>query len=122
MKIGILTYHKAYNYGAYLQAYGLCQRLNQEDFIDAELIDFHMIKEVNMYIKVKIKSLFNIKKFIFVNRLHSSIKKSQCDLKLSDKYLCSNNVNDFYELVKNKYDVIIVGSWMDLEDFLILIG
>ena len=38
MKIGIVTFHRALNYGAVLQAYALCHFLNDNGF-DAEIID-----------------------------------------------------------------------------------
>ena len=42
MKVGILTYHRSVNYGAYLQALALCKKLNCEQDISAEIIDFRM--------------------------------------------------------------------------------
>lgn len=41
MRIGILTFHYAHNYGAMLQAYALCYFLNQHGF-DAEIIDYRL--------------------------------------------------------------------------------
>ncbi|MCD7893356.1 MAG: hypothetical protein LUG60_06600 [Erysipelotrichaceae bacterium] len=64
MKIGILTYVHAVNYGAVLQAYALCKRLNEENDIEAELIDFRMKKEIKYYVK---ETLF--KKTFFVYHL-----------------------------------------------------
>ena len=42
MKVGILTFHRSVNYGAYLQALALCKKLNCEQDISAEIIDFRM--------------------------------------------------------------------------------
>ena len=39
MKVGILTFHNANNYGAVLQAYAMVERLKQNN-IDAEIIDY----------------------------------------------------------------------------------
>lgn len=44
MKIGILTFHWANNYGALLQAYGLCESLKKLDF-EVELINLLPSKE-----------------------------------------------------------------------------
>ena len=41
MKIGILTFHYAHNYGAMLQAYALTTYLNNQGF-DAEIIDYRL--------------------------------------------------------------------------------
>ena len=49
MKIGILTFHRSVNYGAYLQAMALCKRLNCEPDITAEIIDFRMKCDENHY-------------------------------------------------------------------------
>ena len=52
-KIGILTFHKAINYGAYLQAFSLSERLKKE-FSDChvEIIDYIPQKEKKkIYIK-----------------------------------------------------------------------
>ena len=37
-KIGIVTFHRAYNYGALLQAYALQKKINEEN--DAYIIDY----------------------------------------------------------------------------------
>lgn len=112
MKIGILTYHRAKNYGAYLQAYGLCSRLNEEKDIEAEIIDFHMKKEVDAYrIASSIKfHIRHFRKYCFLKKMYKTFEKSLKYLALSQEYCCSDDVEDLRKLVKGKYDVIIVGS------------
>lgn len=112
MKIGILTYHRAKNYGAYLQAYGLCSRLNEEKDITAEIIDFHMKKEVSAYkIDTSVKfRILHFKKYFFLKKLHKTLENSLKYLPLSQEYCCSDDVEDLRKLVQGKYDVIIVGS------------
>ena len=41
MKVGILTYHRANNYGAYLQAYALTMKVRSFGY-EAEIIDYDM--------------------------------------------------------------------------------
>lgn len=55
MKVGILTFHNAYNYGAILQAYAT-QELVKDYGHDVEIIDYH---------NKKIDSIYNGKKFNF---------------------------------------------------------
>ena len=57
MKIGILTFHRVYNYGAFLQSYSLSKQL-QQDFPAAqiEIIDYESQKMFNYY-KTDILSL-----------------------------------------------------------------
>lgn len=120
MKIGILTYHRARNYGAFLQAYGLCRRLNEEPDIDAEIIDFHMHKEINFYshkpdkklawlrqLKWRLKN-FNI--FLYEKKMQKAFDASYARMPLSSEYKCSDSIEDFQEFVKDKYDIIIAGS------------
>lgn len=115
--VGILTYHHAYNYGAYLQACALCRRLNQEVEIEAEIIDYYMEKEVVKYdykyrkLKTKLHMLidgsllFNRdKRRAFVRAQNSSFMPK------SNDSLVSDSIEDFQHFVRDKYDVIIAGS------------
>lgn len=112
MKIGILTYHRAKNYGAYLQAYGLCTRLNEEADITAEIIDFHMKKEVAAYrinssLKYRVR---HFQEYCFRKKLYSAFENSMEELPVSDEYCCSDDPEDLRKLVQGKYDVILAGS------------
>lgn len=113
MKIGIITYHRAYNYGAYLQACALCNRLNMEKDIQAEIVDFRMKKEINFYQNWSWKK--KIKRFpdhIFNKTLHKAFDRAINDKVMvkSDKYVLSDSLEDFQKLVTGKYDVMIAGS------------
>ncbi len=109
IKIGIMTYFHAVNYGAYLQSYALCERLNQEEDFEAEIINFRMQKEVEHYlnfIKPK-KNIFRMRFYIIRNKIfESSIRL----MKLSDEHCVSDRIEDFIDLVRDKYDVLIAGS------------
>ena len=52
MRVGILTYHKTHNYGAYLQSYALTNYLNQKNGIQAEIVDYNTLASELMQIKV----------------------------------------------------------------------
>ena len=117
MKVGILTYHRAFNYGAHLQACALCNRLNEEEDIDAEIIDFQMEREKKHY-EVKyyswnrtIRSLLK-GRYFFERALEKSFKKAVNNpvMRKSDQYMVSDSTDDFAKFVDGKYDVIIVGS------------
>lgn len=114
MKVGILTYHRAINYGAYLQACALCNRLNEESDVTAELIDFHMDREVQKYsynwsLPVRMRHL---QKYRFLKSREQAFKFALNDSIMirSKEYQKSNSVDDFVAFVKDKYDVIVVGS------------
>lgn len=114
MNVGILTYHRALNYGAYLQACALCNRLNQEDDISAEIIDYQMVKEATHYKKnwnILMRFIhFPAYKFYagksngFVRALKDPI------LKHSAEFLKSDSLESFQACFGDKYDVVIAGS------------
>lgn len=85
-RIGIITFHRAYNYGSALQAYALNKYLRECGFI-AETIDFTTTKQKNLYrifepnrsamsIARNIYSLIEIKNLLLhKNRFNNFIKK-----------------------------------------------
>lgn len=113
MKIGILTFHRPVNYGAYLQSFALSKHL-QKIFpkVNFEIVDYIAPKEKkNIYLNVlrtiKWYGIFaaikEIKKIeIFKNELKY--------LNLSDKYFCSEDLEKLYSYIDNKYDALIIGS------------
>lgn len=117
MKVGILTYHHAYNYGAYLQACALCGRLNQTEQVEAEIIDYFMIKEVMKYdvntysLKRKIVQILK-GKYFFNTAIGKSFELAQNDdiMHKSSDSLVSDSVDDFCRFIAGKYDAIVVGS------------
>ncbi len=117
MKIGVLTYHRAVNYGAFLQAYALCQRLNQEEGIEAELIDFQCEKEVKLYNPYQLKKNLvwiikkrNVQKVIDDIRKHRAFVRARKQMPLSREHVISDDCRCFVQMVKNQYDVIVAGS------------
>ena len=115
MKIGIITYHGARNYGAFLQSYSLSERLNLEKGIDAEVIDFRMKKEENFYklrfrkgmIKKPIRSMIEYK---IKRKQNELFDRDRIKLRKSESSIISDSLDDFRDFVYGKYDVIIAGS------------
>lgn len=113
MKIGILTFHRPINYGAYLQAYALSSKLTEE-ISDAsiEIIDYIAPKEnrkifINILrsfkhfgLKVALKEITKIQIF----------KKSLLLLPLSSKKMCTENLKKLFDYIDSTYDVLIIGS------------
>ncbi len=113
MKIGILTFHRPINYGAFLQSYGLSHRL-KKDFsnVDVEIIDYLApIEKKKIYLNVlrRIKK-YGIKACFTELKKISVFGKSLSILPLSQKKYCSDNLNDFFEYIDKTYDIIIIGS------------
>ncbi len=116
MKIGILTYHHACNYGAHLQACALCSRINQEPDMEAEIIDFRMTKEADYYsnkawsLKRRIK---NFRAYRFTMNVYKAFDRADCSMgiaKRSSESLTSDSIEKFTGFVKDKYDIIVAGS------------
>lgn len=110
MKIGILTYHRAVNFGAFLQAYALSQAIkNKIDNAQVEIIDFNMKKARRYYYKMILREgrhnsfLYQIKKYMAFSR-------SAELLPLSEDKIESDDMEIFQEFIKDRYDVIVAGS------------
>lgn len=113
MKIGIITYHNAMNYGAVLQAYALQEWLKKNG-CSVEILDYNNQMVALSYRQFRFKcipkknpfktiiflviGLFRLLKF---KRVKSIVKSM---LVLSNQIKCINDVN------LENYDVIIVGS------------
>ena len=126
MKIGILTYHRSINYGAFVQAYALQQTLVKKygDSVEVEIIDYESALVSKRYqefqSKKALKYNFKILK-IYRNRTSDEIRfaKEQWEafrnamgkyLTLSKESLVSDSIEEFKTFVQGKYNLIIVGS------------
>lgn len=110
-KIGILTYHRAYNYGAFLQCYSLSQLLKTRyPNHKIEVIDF----ETRTEFFIRIKSIIKSRNFIdFIRKIKMFIGFNN-DVKhylpLSEKHIVSEKENVVAKYYNSKYDIIVVGS------------
>lgn len=112
MKIGIITYHRSHNYGAYLQSYALSNYIIQNyksNDVEVEIIDLTMKKARFMYIK-EIFTLGGIKSIPSNILKYSMFEKEVKKLPLSSYKKYTDSCSQFEEIVKDKYDVIITGS------------
>lgn len=113
MKIGILTFHRPINYGAFLQSYALSNRLVKEfPNCDVEIIDYIAPKEKK---KIYVNILRRIKKQGIVAGIDEikKIRKFQQSLEyliLSQKKICTNKLEKLFEYIDSEYDVLVIGS------------
>lgn len=123
MRIGILTFHFAHNYGAMLQSYALTKFLNKNSSLNAELIDYRLPFIYDAYER---KSLY--KTYLWYRSNGESLIKSL--IKTPYKYHNERNKSVSWgrfesflekdltksprifkkEQINNKYDIIICGS------------
>ena len=106
MKIGIITHHYVKNYGAYLQAYALINRIKQIDnSAEVEIINkvVHKHYWLNVYRKFKIpKSSEERKKYFDRIRQFKTLTKYEHSIPTSRGFS--------KEYLEKNYDKIIIGS------------
>lgn len=107
MKIGILTFHWATNYGAVLQCYAMQEYLRNQRH-DVEVINYkprHQDKNIFAF--------FRYRKFLHLNEYYDSCKKEAALVEFRNSHLRQTERIYSYknmESIANRYDVIISGS------------
>ena len=107
MKIGILTFHWAANYGAVLQTYALCNYLKNTFAADVEIINYYPRNlELTLFNALKQKKPVSVFHKLTEMKTEKYIRKFRDKLPLTRRYY----TND--ELIASvpDYDVIITGS------------
>lgn len=115
MKIGILTFHSAHNYGAVLQAYGTQEYLRSQGH-DAEIIDYrpHYIEE--NYKLVNLNRIFGKNIFTSLKKIVSEIlclkktfkRRSAFEKFIEEKFYLSEKISN--SKIPDSYDAYIFGS------------
>lgn len=137
-RIAILNFHRSFNYGAFLLCYSLVKKI-EKDFTYAkiEVIDYVTESIMQYYDTSLLKFLFGSKELkldknlifrlkslaksiitliedpSYLSKLRTrnrSFKQCLSYLPLSDYSIRSDDYRLLFEKIKNKYDVIIVGS------------
>lgn len=112
-RIGIITFHRSINYGAYMQCLSLSHFLSKK-FPDCkvDVIDYESEKMRNIYISkfslvyIKHPIIYRLNK-----KMYAEFKSSLKFLPLSERYFCSDGIDSELEsYILENYDVIIVGS------------
>ena len=112
MKIGMLTFHRANNLGAVLQAAALCKYLNDKKY-DCEIIDFIPNNEVLKFHSLR-KGAHIIKSILTINTRYNLLMKEykfnifrKKNMKISKHRYYGDRDIERKEL---KYEVLISGS------------
>lgn len=121
MKVGLMTYHCAYNYGSFLQAYALQKYITNVFNVECEIIDYRKDAQKEFYsIKKNNTSLRNIIKNFIVLPHQKELKKrnEMFERIIADELVLSRKYTSSYELMREncKYDLYICGSdqiWND---------
>lgn len=98
-KIGVLTFHRSENYGAYLQCYALQKTLKEKAY-NVSVINYVTEADIKKYRLLNTSSLKNF--MISVITLADRLKRRK-NFDAARKYLRYSNINE-------QYDIAIVGS------------
>ncbi|MDN0051662.1 polysaccharide pyruvyl transferase family protein [Bacteroides caecigallinarum] len=116
MKIGILTFHCAHNYGAVLQCYALQETLKDMGF-DVEVIDYRpFFIRYDKYINIKNirnrRGIINKIKYLLkgIIKIPKQVLRYNAFDKFIRKRLLLSEHNNDYSFIPDKYDVYIIGS------------
>lgn len=114
MRIGILTFHRSINYGAFIQCYAFSQELKKRypNHI-VEVIDFEYLSKHTGY-RNKYGHLNPLR--IEYSIQYSRFQKDLSLLPLSRQSFITDDTDGLCEYIKRNYDIVIVGSdavWAD---------
>lgn len=117
MKIGILTFHRADNYGAVLQCYALCNAIKLLGFNDVQVIDYYPTYFTDEYSLFSYKKFLNsslrgklgmVKEFILFC-VPKILRRRKFSLFVMKKLQLSSRMNE-HNVSFSKYDVVFIGS------------
>lgn len=112
-KIGILTYHRSINYGAFMQAFSLSKNIKKRfPDVAVEIIDYSSQLMEELYKpKISFNTLKNIKGYLLKKKQYTYFKDALNRLPLSQKNMCSDgNTDEVLSFFQNDYDIFVVGS------------
>ena len=110
MRIGILTFHRSYNYGAFMQCYSLVNKL-KSDFptCQVEVIDYNTKRSADSYRVILSNQTKESKQRMQVMFDRFDEIRTQY-LPVSPEYIETDDKDELFRRIKKRYDIIIVGS------------
>lgn len=113
MKIGILTFHRPINYGAFLQAFSLSNQLkNCFPESDVEIIDYIAPKErKTIYLNIlRTAKYYGVDAALKELSKLRVFKKELNNLPLSQRFFCKEPLEEIFDYINNTYDLLVIGS------------
>lgn len=111
MRIGILTFHKVINYGAFLQAFSLSNMLKaQFPNAEVEIVDYITNRKRRYFTVLRSMKHEGVKGMVSELKKISIFNSAQKYLTLSPKSFHSNNFYELYSYIDKRYDMLIIGS------------
>ena len=111
-RIGILTFHRSINYGAFMQSLALSREIaRRHPDCSVEVIDYSSAKMERNY-RVKFDKYCIKHPTLFFERLKRKkvFRRSLRYLPLSKKTMISDECGEVFDFIKDNYDVVVVGS------------
>lgn len=113
IKIGIFTFHRSINYGAFMQAYSLSRQM-QKRFpeVKVEIVDYTSAIMENIYKPhLSLNSIRHPVAALLKNKQRKKFQQSLASLPLSAKRMCSDgNTDEVLSSYQDDYDIFVVGS------------
>ncbi len=110
MKTGILTFHRSFNYGAFLQCWSLCTKL-QREFPDVE---FEIVDYTSPRVRAGYEREISIIKTEAgkqaIRDRNAVFTACQQKLPLSSPELVTDDLSEIAAYLNERYDAVIVGS------------
>lgn len=112
MKIGILTFHRAHNYGAVLQAYALKEYLKSMH-LDVEVVDYVPTYFESSYKKIGFKNILSSSLYKMIRNIcfYPQIKKrNNAFINFIEKKISPSQIKYTEKDIIEGYDVLVYGS------------
>ncbi len=112
-KIGILTFHRSINYGAFMQAYSLSKKIKKRfPDVTVEIIDYtSKIMDDHYVPKINLSTLRNPRGYFPKKKQYKLFKEALDRLPLSEKKICNDGqTQQVLKAYEDDYDVFVVGS------------
>ena len=110
MKIGILTFHRSINYGAFMQSYALANEIRKRFGDIVEVIDFEKKTKHQKYARPQ----YGLRNWlIYGDEYKQMYRRFQEDLgrlPLSRPALITDDYNQVFDYINGRYDIVVVGS------------
>lgn len=110
MRIGILTYHRSINYGAYMQSYALSNELSKRyPTSEVEIIDYEDLTKHNNYAACTHENI--LKTTIFKKKIiYKAFQHDLHILPLSPESFIVQGTTELCKYINSRYDIVVVGS------------
>ncbi len=112
MRIGILTFHRSINYGAYMQSLSLSHEIQRRfPGHEVEVIDYtSLAMERNYKVRFTKRMLRDPLEYFRKIKRKKVFRESLKYLPLSPEHMIEDQTERIFEYIRGRYDIVVVGS------------